>query len=299
MNPANRGSMQGAESRQTKVCSSTIPYDNVGSLLRRLHRQLTLEDPTSRTRILTRLCELGHPLVYVPAGAFVMGRNRLWRSTDEGPQHTVTLPEYWIDMFPVTNAQFAQFVSETHYDTHGSWPSAFTPEKAQHPVVNVTWNDACAYSQWCGKRLPTEAEWEKTARGIDRRAYPWGNAWTPQKCNVSGHGTTPVGTYCEGMSPYGCHDMAGNVFEWCSDWYQKQYYPTSPLYNPQGPSSGSHRVIRGGSWDFSAKFCRTTYRYLAIASNHYRNLGMRLVASAPASSTERMGERSGIEADLR
>jgi formylglycine-generating enzyme required for sulfatase activity len=151
----------------------------------------------------------------------------------------------------VTNAQFEQFVKATGYNAGDGWRKYYTKGKEKHPVVNVSWNDAEAYCKWAGKRLPTEAEWEKAARGNDGRIWPWGNAWDKSKCNSYYGGprtTTPVGSYPAGASPYGVMDMAGNVLEWCADWYDKNYYTSAPDRNPQGPSSGIQRVLRGGSW---------------------------------------------------
>jgi sulfatase-modifying factor enzyme 1 len=185
-------------------------FANLGRTLRLLHGQLFLAGHLSlldrilhpfhgppvsagrslRERILSLLDWLDHPLVFVPAGEVLMGSNG--GKADERPPHKVTLREYRIDKFPVTNEQFAQFVRETGYQAQGNWRSAFKPGKEKHPGVNVTWDDARAYGQWCGKQLPTEAQWEKAARGTDGREYPWGNQWDGNKCNASGHGTTPV-----------------------------------------------------------------------------------------------------------
>ncbi len=228
-------------------------FADIGHILRLLHRQLPQAAPPLRARILALLDTLGHPLVYVLAGEFIMGSDdTVW--TDERPAHRVFLTEYWIDKFPVTNEQFAQFVQATGYQAQGDWRSAFQPGKERHPMVWVTWDDACAYGKWCGKHLPTEAQWEKAARGTDGRCYPWGNASDGNKCNVSGRGTTPVGAYPGGASPYGCQDMAGNVFEWVADWYDPNYYAVSPLEDPPGPATGDRRVLRGGS--FGAYFHR-------------------------------------------
>jgi formylglycine-generating enzyme required for sulfatase activity len=240
-----------------KAVEDTL-FADVGRILCLLHGQLPLVMSSLRARILVLLDRLGHPLVYVPVGEFLMGSNGGF--ANERPQHAVTLHEDWIDQFPVTNAQFDQFVRETGYQAQGDWRSEFRPGKEQYPVVYVTWEDACAYGKWCGKRLPTEAEWEKAARGIDGREYPWGNRWDGNNCNVSGRGTTPVGSYPAGLSPYGCYDMAGNVWEWVADWYGPDYYKASPGENPSGPAAGDRRVVRGGSWYDGLDYARAASR---------------------------------------
>jgi sulfatase modifying factor 1 len=241
----------------------------LGALLRLVHGELPRIETGLRPRVLALLEATGHPLCHVPAGDFRMG-NGTGRS-NERPRHRVMLSEYWIDRHPVTNRQFAAFARETGFGGT-EWRQAFFPGKEDHPVVLISWDDACAYATWCGKRLPTEAEWEKAARGTDGRRYPWENRWDGTRCNVTGRGTTPVGAYPEGVSPYGCQDMVGNVWEWVADWYDATYYARSPGSDPTGPETGVSRVVRGGSWNNNQDNAR--------ADNRNDNNGFRLVCAS-------------------
>ncbi|GJQ58073.1 MAG: hypothetical protein SCALA701_08740 [Candidatus Scalindua sp.] len=202
-------------------------------------------------------------MVFIPRGPFVMGIDDI--KIEQRPSHEVYLDAYYIDRYEVTNAQYFEFLeyikstsdhSKCHRDEpkgKDHFPSSWTNDyfnNPEFPVIRVDWYDAFAYAKWAGKRLPTEAEWEKAARGTDERKWPWGNTWAPEKCNVGGSqpgDPKPVGSYEEGKSPYGCYDMAGSVGEWCSDWADVLYYTISPKKNPKGPEKGVKKSVRGGS----------------------------------------------------
>ena len=198
----------------------------------------------------------GSVMVYVPAGGFEMGDGQ------EGncPKHTVYLSAYWIGVYCVTNAQYLQFVKATghrppdkaDYGTPVWNGRTFPKQKADHPVVCVDWADAQAYAEWARCSLPTEAQWEKAARGPSGLIYPWGKDWDQSKCrndkNKGGETTATVHAYPEGASGYGTYNQSGNVWEWCADWWGENYYKNSPQRDPAGPDGGSGRVNRGGSW---------------------------------------------------
>ena len=218
----------------------------------------------------------GASMVWVPAGNFRMGDvisgedirtafrdggwqrgfNMLMKSmqgkpyTSNAPPHTVYLDGYWIYTYEVTVAQYRRFCVATK---RAMPPAPGWGWQDTHPMVNVTWDDAIAYASWAGAALPSEAQWEKAARGTDGRVYPWGNRWDASKCcnnsNSSGS-TSPVGSRPAGASPYGCQDMVGNVMEWCADWYAP--YPSTLMRNPTGPPAGRWRVLRGGSWYYGS-----------------------------------------------
>jgi formylglycine-generating enzyme required for sulfatase activity len=199
-------------------------------------------------------------MVRVPAGEFVMGRDT--GSGDERPQRRVMLDEFYIDRTEVTNAQFKAYCDATNrlYPANPGWSEDYFLGAPTSPVVNVTFDQAQGYCAWAGKRLPTEAEWEKAARGTDGRLYPWGDAWADSCANLASIVKTdafdraaPVGSFPRGASPWGALDMAGNVWEWCSDWYEFAYYSKAPAKNPTGPATSAtdrsqQRIVRGGGY---------------------------------------------------
>ncbi|MEQ8188319.1 MAG: bifunctional serine/threonine-protein kinase/formylglycine-generating enzyme family protein [Candidatus Eremiobacterota bacterium] len=214
-------------------------------------------------------------MILIRKGYFFMGDNN--SEANEYPEHKIFLDDYYIDKYPVTNIQYDTFIKNTSYESQGTWQKYYSERTEHHPVTNISWQDAKSYADWAGKRLPTEAEWEKAARGTDRRKYPWGNKWDKNLCNnrdldirelidnmsdiVNGRGTLRAGSFPGGASPYGVMDMAGQVIEWCSDWYDPHYYQYNIKENPAGPKSGREKVMRGGCWYSSnSMFCNCTHR---------------------------------------
>jgi formylglycine-generating enzyme required for sulfatase activity len=240
------------------------------------------------------------PMVLVPAGEFFRGRDARpdpSKKRDDFPGRFVYLDSFKIDKFEVTNAAYGRFVRATGRPAPsvrsaarriGSW-SRFAwsgnrapPGAGDIPVTLVTWFDAEAYCAWTGKRLPTEAEWEKAARGTDRRIFPWGDLAAPGSSNFGKRqkGPLPSGNFPLDKSPYGTVDMAGNVAEWASDYYQAAYYARSPARNPKGPRRGSLRVVRGGFWRSPKKDIRTDRRWKGAPSKAHAGVGFRCARAA-------------------
>ena len=232
----------------------------------------------------------GGPMVLVPAGTFMMGSPEGTGEPDERPQHKVYLNEYYIDQYEVTVERYHHFLKVKNRGAPKYWDQVELSRDGQKPVVRITWYDARAYCQWAGKRLPTEAEWEKAARGPDNRTYPWGEtkpnfstanfgkAYEPRKAYAEK--LRAVGSYERGKSPYEAYDMAGNVWEWVADWYEQYYYQTSPKTNPQGPSSDNFKVRRGGSWGNDPTDLRSALRGRLLPLRRSAAVGVRCAQDA-------------------
>jgi formylglycine-generating enzyme len=246
----------------------------------------------------------------VPAGNFKMGDNFGDGEPRERPVHQVHLDTFYIGKFEVTNADWKKFMNDPAYDDVKLWPTGrvvpkdqspywtqannhggATPGSDNYPVLGVNWDAATAYCNWLsmktGKkyRLPTEAEWEKAARGTDQRRFPWGNTIDRTNANYAGaqkfDTAMTVGSFANGASPYGAMDMAGNVMEWCQDWYSRTYYEVSPKKNPKGPEKGAYRVLRGGSFFFESQDLRSYARSGGWPSlQAWRMIGFRAARSA-------------------
>jgi formylglycine-generating enzyme required for sulfatase activity len=231
------------------------------------------------------------PMVLVPGGAFTMGSPEGVGEPDEHPQHIVHLDNFYIDQYELTVEQYQRFMKVTNREAPDYWEHVELSRDAKKPVVAIDWQDAHDYCEWAGKRLPTEAEWEKASRGTDKRTYPWGE-FVPNSSmanfgensreeKVYEHQLKEVGSYERGKSPYEVYDMAGNVWEWVQDWYGENYYQISPRENPPGPPMGEFKVLRGGSWDFVPKVLRTAYRFRFDPTARLASFGFRCAQNAP------------------
>lgn len=234
----------------------------------------------------------GAPMAVIPKGEFVMGTNE--GRSNERPEHKVWLPTYAIDQVEVTMSRYARFIEATGHEAPPLWDYEAVGKVGDRPAVGLTWRDAAAYCKWAGKRLPTEAEWEKAARGADARRYPWGHmqpfvdianynrgVWVSYAITLVSVESGVKGMSIRhglkegGKSPYGLYHMSGNAAEWVADWYDREYYQKSPAKNPTGPASGEKRVIRGGSWSDAPVGLRTTARVSAEPDFQDLTMGVR------------------------
>lgn len=241
----------------------------------------------------------GREMVEIPAGQFRMGGTE--GDPDEAPEHPVYLDSYWIDKKEVTQGEYQQYVNMTKQG------KPFIPvfeddiskiTKPELPVVGVSWRDAVEFCKWAGKRLPTEAEWEKAARGEARRRYPWGDEFGVGRANTDGAEDgfkylAPPGSFEQGRSVYGIYDLTGNVAEWVSDTYDEHYYGKSPYRNPAGPPDGEVKVIRGGSWRETAHGARIAKRFQAKLLRTDSTIGFRCAKDGEAPTK---GRRSDTQA---
>ncbi len=230
-------------------------------------------------------------IVLIPAGSFEMGDYFDEGEANERPVHRVQLDAFYMDVHEVTVGQFREFVQQSGYKYGGNWDSVarYSPGD-DYPMVNVSWNEATAYAKWAGKRLPTEAEREYAARGgLVGKRYSWGDDESlagdyanydgtdgKDKWNLS---TAPVGSFA--ANGYGLYDMAGNVWEWCQDWYDFYYYSNSPAKNPLGPGTDGYRVLRGSGWICNASYLRVAHRGFNDPDSRYGYGGFRCVSGSP------------------
>ena len=221
-------------------------------------------------------------MVRIPAGEFTMGSPSGEGDIDEHPRHKVHVDEFYMDKCEVTNEQYKKFCDATgrSYPSNPSWDENYFQGKSSYPVIRVNWNDASAYARWAKKRLPTEAEWEKACRAGTTTKYNTGNSISHDEANYDGTGgkdrwsnTSPVGSFAPNV--WGMYDMHGNVWEWCSDWYDRSYYSRSPSSDPENQTNSQYRVIRGGSWDFSPDHVRSAKRLRDAPVNTRYYIGFR------------------------
>ncbi|MFL2914876.1 MAG: formylglycine-generating enzyme family protein [Nitrospinia bacterium] len=227
----------------------------------------------------------------IPAGEFVMGSSDKKAKSNENPSHLVYLDSFYIDKFEVSFKEFEEYLAANpkQYPTITGWVDRKArPDMLNKPVFGFQWKRCKKYCEWKGKRLPTEAEWERAAKGLEGRNYPWGNEPPDDKranfgncCFIQkGSVLSPVDNFDNGKSPEGVYNLGGNVAEWVHDWYDKKYYEKSPYKNPKGPVKGKHHVIRGGAWNSLPVYLRSTSRYGDSDAKDYYGIGCRCAKSA-------------------
>lgn len=278
-----------------------------GAVLELLEPIDSAVDPATGLPLRVRHQTDGAEMQFIPPGHFTRGNDN--GEPDEAPQQNIWLDGFYIDVFPVSNERYRVFhdqikrtdnhelcypaehlssVTRELNHTPRLWARGvrgFNQERMERfggelqPVVTVTWYDAYAYAAWAGKQLPSEAQWEKAARGLDGRLFPWGNEWDPERLNTHLEigATTPIGAYPEGISPFGVYDLLGNVWEWCLDRYDRQGYHRTSLRNPVGPPDGLDRVCRGGAWNYARHYAAATTRHAFGPSEAYDFVGFRTV----------------------
>lgn len=269
-------------------------------------------DPAIRLRAGEIIGEFGDDrytnfeMLKVPEGEFIRGSKENDFYSREEPQRNIYLDTFFIGKFPITNREFKEFIDAGGYKSNEFWTSIgwhYICERKiaepdfwhdhkwnfpNFPVVGVSWYECNAFCNWLSKRtgfhfrLPTEAEWEKASRWIDGRDWPWGNESNVKMCNSGDldlNRTTPIGIFPQSVSHYGCVDIAGNVLEWCNDWFSSKYYFDCPSNNPEGPSCGERRVLRGGSWFGRLIDCRCASRISVVPTLRSDDVGFRLARS--------------------
>jgi formylglycine-generating enzyme required for sulfatase activity len=252
------------------------------------HPKIKITGPTTAVNQID-----GAELIWISAGEFLRGSSEGVGGGDERPQKMIHLDGYWIYKYPVTLAQYRKYCEAAGKEFKPTWGQDMhaAPEgKDGAYAVQVNWYEAQEYTQWAGAALPTEAQWERAARGTDGLQYPWGNEWAADKCASMEEtlykftpGFRPVASYPEGASPDGVQDVAGNVWEWVADWYDYEYYRNAPDKNPTGPETGSHKVLRGGCSLYDERFSRTAARM--VMPPHVRDwtpTGFRCTVPGPA-----------------
>ena len=266
------------EDIENKIKESEEATEEIHNNIAQLNNQLTSMEET-RAHLQEKLCE--NEMILIPAGDFLMGDDE-GGATDEYPEHSALLNAFLIDKYPVTNAQYKMFIDITAHRAPPQWAGGtYAIDEAENPITNVSWNDAHAYCKWVNKRLPSEAEWEKAARGKKGQIYPWGSAFRKDNinCNNEFDMTTSVKEFPGGASPYGVMDMCGNASEWVEDWYFDEYYKSSPMDNPQGPTGGQYRVTRGGFFGENKAGVRCSSRHYSPPAAMQEHVGFRCAKS--------------------